>query len=115
MTECDPANPGLPIDGFYIMRLVKRGPWVPVRIWFGSSFDPATGEWCDRSYLWRCCIDGEQRNIWEAWPACSGEPITAAEYRYRRQRSLHMRQHEPDQPEARPRRPVDYGTVRYDF
>jgi hypothetical protein len=109
------VQPDQPIVGCYLMRLVRHGVMVPVRIWFGPSFDPASGEWCDRSHRWRACIDGEQIDIWQAWPACSGCPISAAEYAFRRCRSAHMRAHEPHMPEANPRRAVDHDMLTFDF
>ena len=35
---------GLPECGYYKRRLVRGGPWVPVRIFVERDIDPATGE-----------------------------------------------------------------------
>lgn len=35
---------GLPEAGFYRMRKVKGGPFVPVRIWIEAEMDPVTGD-----------------------------------------------------------------------
>lgn len=105
-------NPGQPIAGYYRMRLVRGGPFVPVRIYFGPSFDPATGEWCDRSHFWRAILDGEQADIWRVWPACSGRPICEGDYRYMRAMSAHARAHEPGLPQANPTAPINLGAMR---
>jgi len=106
------VSPDMPVAGFYKTRLVRGGPWCPVRIWHGPSFDPATGEWCARSHAWRACLNGEQVDIWRVWPGCSGRPIGEAEYRYLRAVGAHATAHEPDMPEARPWMPVDLGAMR---
>lgn len=35
---------GEPQAGWFKRRMVKGGPWVPVRIWLHQSIDPETGE-----------------------------------------------------------------------
>lgn len=35
---------GLPQCGLYKRRMIKDGPWVPVRIFLDRDIDPATGE-----------------------------------------------------------------------
>jgi hypothetical protein len=35
---------GLPEAGWYMRRMVKGGPWVPVRIYVVRDIDPETGE-----------------------------------------------------------------------
>lgn len=34
---------------YFKARLVKNGPWVPMKLWWGVSKDPLTGEKLDRS------------------------------------------------------------------
>lgn len=76
-------QPDKPVAGLYKMRLVRNGPWVPVRIWFAPSCDPATGEECDRSPHWQAEINGQPcDSIWSAWPSCSGRPIDEADYHF---------------------------------
>lgn len=104
-------QPDKPVAGFYQMRLVKGGPFVPVRIWFGTSFDPATGEWNDRSHHWRACIDGQQVDIWRAWPGCSGRAISEGEYRYMRATTAHAKAYEPGLPQANPKAPIDLNRM----
>lgn len=105
-------QPDKPVAGFYRMRLIRNGPFVPVRIWYGPSFDPATGDWCDRSPMWRCCIGGKQESIWRAWPQCAGRPISEVEYRYMRASEDHASKFEPDMPQARPWEPINLQTMR---
>ncbi len=104
-------QPDLPVAGYYQMRLIRHGPFVPVRIWFGSSFDPTTGEWNDRSHFWRAAIDGEQVSIWRVWPTCSGRPITETEYRHLRAMSHHAAAHETWMPEAQPHKRIDLNAL----
>ncbi len=104
-------QPDRPVAGFYQMRLVRGGPLVPVRIWFGEPFDPCTGEWCERSHRWRAAIDGEQVSIWRAWPSCSGRPISEGDYRFMRAMSAHARTYEPGLPQANPLKPIDLNAM----
>lgn len=108
-------EPDKPVAGFYQTRLVRGGPFVAVRVWFGQPYDPATGEYCDRSYRWRAAIDGEQVDVWRVWPACSGRPISEGEYRYLRTMSAHAKTYEPMMPEASPRKPIDWNRLNITF
>jgi hypothetical protein len=98
-----------PIAGYYKTRMVRSGIMCPVRVWYGPSFDPATGEWCDRPHRWRACIAGEQVEIGRVWPYCARHPITEAEYRYMRARQTHAKMHEPGLPESNPTLPINLG------
>lgn len=104
-------QPDIPREGFYRMRRVRNGPFVAVRIWFGQPYDPATGEYCDRSYCWRAAIDGVQVGIWDVWPACSGRPICEGDYRFMRAMSTHAKAHEPGMPQANPFKPINLSTL----
>lgn len=109
-------TPGQPIAGFYKSKLVRGGPWVAVRIWFGPPADPITGEELDRSHRWQAEIDGKlARQVWDAWPYCAGQPIDEAEYRYLTAMKRHAVTYEPEMPEASPRRPVDFNKLKFDF
>jgi len=111
VTRSKAHQPDIPVAGFYAMKLVRGGVLVPVRVWFGSSFDPADGTWCDRSHCWRACVDGEQVSIWKAWPYCSGRPISEAEYRHMRSMSAHATEHETWMPEAQPMKRIDLSSL----
>jgi len=101
-----------PTAGYYAMRLVRKGPRVPVRIWFGVPI--VDGEQQDRSPRWNCEIDGrttergELLPIERAWPYCAREPIDATTYFFMVAHTRWARDHAPDHPKAEPRRAVDF-------
>lgn len=107
---------GEPESGFYRMRLVKRGPWVPVMIWWGRPV--IAGEMQDRAPRWCVAINGETDHpdddgarypldVWRAWPECSGEKIDAAEYAFMCKRVKWARAYAPHHPAANPYEPID--------
>lgn len=70
-------NHGEPQCGFYKTRLVKGGPWVPVRIWCEQEIDPETGELTAPEIL-RCECDGQRRDPWLIWTYLT--PISRAHW-----------------------------------
>lgn len=76
----DPRHPrheGDPQCGFFRTRLVKNGPWVPVKITVEREVDPATGELtADEKLI--CDVGGERRKPESVWT--SVRPITRAAY-----------------------------------
>jgi hypothetical protein len=42
--EAVPIHDGMPEPGWYRMRAVKNGPWLPVHIFFNQVIDDETGE-----------------------------------------------------------------------
>lgn len=72
---------GKPIAGFYKRRLVRGGPWVGVKLWFGQPVDPSdpTNE-MDRSPRWQALVAGVEAEPYAAWTSCCNHPITEAEY-----------------------------------
>lgn len=55
-----PMHDGFPEAGYYKRRLVKKGPWVPVRIFIEREIDPETGELASDEVL-RIEVDGVVR------------------------------------------------------
>ena len=118
-----------PIAGFYATRLVKDGPRVAVRIWYGAAV--IAGEEQDRGHDWRVEIDGRtdrfERDettgyrcrvaleVERAWPYCAKEPVSEAEYRYLAAHAEWARKNQPDHPKANPRKPVDFHTLPVRF
>lgn len=104
-------QPDVPLAGFYAMRLVRGGPLVPVKIWFGLPI--IDGEQQDRSPRWCVEIDGkttyrdELIPIEKAWPWCAKEPISEADYAYMRGLTNWAVEHKQSHPAATPRRPID--------
>lgn len=122
MTAAVPIWP--PRPGTYAMRLVRGGPRVAVRIWFGHAV--IDGEEQDRGEDWRVEIDGAtDRFEWEeggyrcripleidrAWPFCAKEPISQQEYQFLLADARHAKAWRPEHPKAAPRSPVDFNTL----
>jgi hypothetical protein len=120
----EPVAAWPPVAGHYATRLVRGGPRVPVRIWFGAAI--IDGEEQDRAPGWFVEIDG-RTDRWErddsgyrcrvalevekAWPFCARDPITEAEYTYLVAHAGWAREHAPDHPKAQPRKAVDFNTL----
>lgn len=121
-------TPWPPVAGFYQIRLVAGGPFVPVRVWFGAPI--VDGEELDRSPRWCCEIDGRADEIEQdkatgyrcrvpidagrVWPFCARWPIEEWEYRYMVEHGAWART-VPGHPKATPRKPVDFLKMRLPF
>lgn len=101
------ADVSQPVAGYFRMRLVSGGVLVGIRIWHGPPFDPDTGEEMDRSWRWQAMANGEPISFDRVWPACTGEPITYAEYDRLCARCHWAKQHAPDSAYADPTRRSD--------
>lgn len=120
--------PWPPVAGYYATKLVRGGPRVPIRIWFGLAV--IDGEAQDRSPGWFVEIDGRTDrlergedgyecriplDVQKVWPFCAKDPITEAEYRFLIADAAHARDWRPDHPKANPREAVDFNTMRLPF
>lgn len=111
-----------PTPGFYQMTLVRNGPLVPVRIWFGAAV--IDGEEQDRGDDWHCEINGETDYIEKdkdnpeyrcrlplpidrVWPFCARRPISEGDYRFMVDTAEHAVKWRPDKPQAHPRKAID--------
>lgn len=72
-----PRHDGLPECGFYKRKLVKGGPWVPVKIFIEREIDPETGELTEPERF-VCIVDGARRSAEAQWTHLT--PITRAEF-----------------------------------
>lgn len=95
-----------PQPGFFLLRLVRKGPWVPAAI-------------CHDSDGWHAVINGERGDshadpahapgVFRIWHG--GRVCTEAEYHHR----LHVRawaeQHMPQHPAAQPRAAIDLQSL----
>ncbi len=106
------------MDGaqFYAVRLVKGGPRVPCKIWYGGPIDPLTGEEMDRSPRWQVWLSGELQddisNVIlhfepDGTPIVKGEEIDAVEHEYLLQLREYAVTYDATLPEAEPTKPVD--------
>lgn len=110
-----------PVAGHYVTRLVKGGPRVPVRIWFGRAV--IDGEMQDRGLDWRVQI-GERTDQFEkdeetgyrcriplpvskVWPHCGRWPISPTEYLHLMKVKQWAEEHAPEHPAANPYLPID--------
>lgn len=98
-----------PEPGFFLMRLVRRGPKVAARIVH------------DEHGIWRAHIDGvpqepggadphRARGVLRIWH--SGTRCTEQEYLYRLALKAWAMAHDPDHPAANPERPVSLRRMK---
>ena len=137
------TSPPWPEPGFYRMRLVKDGPWVPVKIWLedgeretchgcgGSGAEPEqtvegyTGRelvcsLCDGAgtilvsdQVFRAKVGDQERDPFKIWTFLWD--ITEEEYRYLLDRAHWAVAHAPSAPEANPTRPINPTDIPIDF
>lgn len=72
-----PAITSDPGPGYYRRRVVRDGPYVPVRIWWNGNRDEH-GALVEDEVL-RCTVGFDERDPYQIWPC--GEAITEADYR----------------------------------
>ena len=117
----EPVAAWPPIAGHYATRLVRGGPRVPVRIWYGQAI--VGGEEQDRAPGWFVEIDGRTDrvefgddgyrcrvplDVETVWPHCAKDPVTRSEYEFLVAHAAWARDHQPDHPKASPRKAVDW-------
>ena len=100
---------GEPQCGWFKCRLVKKGPFVPARIWVVAETDD-NGDLIDEE-LYQCEVDGEYRDPEQQWLHLSKYPIPKAEFDYLTSLAAWARACEPSHPLANPRKAVDYTTA----
>lgn len=99
-----------PQCGWYKVMLVKGGPYVPAAIYIEREIDPDTGELLTDEIM-RCEISGRFHDPEDAWLWCWETPISKAEFDYLKAVAYHAAFHAPDQPEANPRKKIDWLSV----
>lgn len=72
-----PRHPDLAECGFYKRRMVRGGPWIPVRIMVEREIDPETGELAGPETL-VALVDGRRDDPLRHWTHL--RPITKAEF-----------------------------------
>lgn len=99
-----------PEPGFWLIRLVKRGPYVPARIYWSEGIDPDTGESIDRPRLLCGEVAGEPCDPFDIW-LTRRKPIDEKDFRFRTDEIRWLRQNKPDTPQCHPRRPIDFTNL----
>lgn len=109
-----------PQPGYFKLRLVRKGPWLPARIRHEPMADPTTGEPLDRSYLWYAEIDGQlhappdrdpaRAGVFRIW--LFGKRITEEDYSKLRENKARAERVDPQAPELNPETPVDLGRMK---
>ena len=102
----EPVNDGSPKCGWFKRKLVKGGVFVPARIWMFQDIDEQTGELLSDEVL-QCEVNGTRADPEDAWSWICSNPITQQEYQYLEARIDHAARHEPEDPFADPRKPID--------
>jgi len=125
-----------PVPGFYLVRLVKGGPLMPVKIEWKMServmcdecagtgqvdVNIAEGVECDGCHgqglvptdddLLLARVGLETYSGFELWLRCAGNDIGLREYNRRMADLVDTHKHARDRPEARPREPVNLATM----
>lgn len=113
-----PRIAGYPEPGFFKLKLVRGGPWVPALIWrpcpmiipepLSIEDTPAPEDWCrptERSRPLRARVGDRESDPGEVW--ISGLWITPREYYWRLKLQKWAVESAPAEPEAKPRQAVD--------
>jgi hypothetical protein len=107
---------GHPEPGYYRLKLVRRGPWVPAVIWRPCplvepilyEMTPDPEDWCrptERPRPLRGRIGDREADPFDIWTRA--RTISAVEYHWRLGLHEWAVDNAPEQPEAQPRRRVD--------
>lgn len=75
--ENPPRHEGVPQCGWYRIRMVKGGPYVPLRIWIRQIIDPDTGELAEPERI-MADVGGEPGDPVNLWTFA--EPIRREAY-----------------------------------
>ena len=109
-----------PVPGYYMRSLVRGGPRVPIRIWFGNPV--IDDEEQDRAPRWLVEVNGKTDfvetgddgyscrvplDVHKYWPWCGRYPITEAEYNYMLAKAGWAKQFAPERPQANPHKKID--------
>lgn len=103
-----------PHCGWYKRKLVKGGVFVPARIWMVQEIDEETGELVADEFL-QAEVNGAFADPIECWSWICANPITWAEFQYLTARIEHAIRHEPEDPFADARKPIDLNKTPLHF
>lgn len=111
--ETQPADTRIEFVGWYRMRLVKGGPFVPALIYKPCPFviphpDTDPEEWCtetDSNWRLKAMIGLNPIDVDRV--VFGGKRVTREEYLYRMDVRHWAMTHAPEAPEAHPKTPID--------
>lgn len=102
-----PSHPDDPECGWFKIKLVKNGPYVPARIWLYQEIDSETGELCDDEKF-QAELNGQYADPYSQWIWMSARPITKAEYDWMMAVREYALANAQDEPAANPRQPINH-------
>lgn len=103
-----------PQPGYYKRKLVKGGVFVPARIWMVQPVDLETGELVGDEIL-QAEVNGSFAEPEDCWSWLCSNPITEAEFNYLTARIDFAQRHEPEDPFADARKPIDLNKTPLHF
>ncbi len=106
-----------PQPGYYRVRMVRKGPWVPALIYLPCPCVPVEhdihpDEWLrplDRSCFLAAEIDGADAEVERVW--IGGRPIPLTEWQYLTDSAAWDRENAPDSPAANPRHSINLAAL----
>lgn len=99
--------------GFFKRKLVKAGPWVPVKFWLEQITDE-DGLLIEPERM-LCEVGGRAREPLDQWTWCCRYPITKSEFEFMLANAAWVSVRAPHEPEAQPQLPIDFGTSPIPF
>lgn len=96
--------------GWFKMRMVKGGPFVPAKTWLYSPVDEETGDLISDEVL-QCEINGKYADPIDKWSWICSHPITEAEFNYLTATLAWTAENAPDEPMANVGEKVDWSKV----
>ena len=107
-----------PEPGFFKMKLVKNGPWVPALIFlpcpihepYGGTHPDDWGTHRDRSRQYRAIVAGEEADVLKVWTW--GKKIAQSEHDHLVQVMEWAIQHAPHAPEAMPKQAIKLENMK---
>lgn len=94
--KAQPVHEDYPEAGWFMMRLVKQGPMVPVSIELVQELDDG-GELMADEVL-RCTVNGLPADPVRTWLMCCRRPIDPKEYHWHIEQMLLGRKPDPRKP-----------------
>lgn len=107
-----PIHDDEPQEGCFKRRMVKGGPWVPVRIWWHEGERDEAGDLLEDEGF-RCLVKGRPESPYDAWVRLLPSPfeISEDEYHYLLRLCDWAEAHARNDAYANPRKAIDLNTM----